>query len=218
MYLWWSLCTLYLLACQVRVTIGDSGLCCCAIVMSKIFWALINSFVCWFCTDLHRFCWFWASFFFRLSQKDHKKLHGLWKALFQDEAVKQICTPTSMFYNPVQSFMVYGRLCFKMKLSNRSAQPQACSTIQSKAWEIANLLIRKQATVSLFSSMARWSRVCWQSLGPLDQRLTSHLWWTCTRKTLRSKYHRLILTQECHKTWNVALRIIFMCSRLQIEP
>ena len=28
MYLWWSLCTLYLHACQVRVTIGDSRLCC----------------------------------------------------------------------------------------------------------------------------------------------------------------------------------------------
>ena len=27
-YLWWSSCTLYLLACQVRVTVGDSGLCC----------------------------------------------------------------------------------------------------------------------------------------------------------------------------------------------
>ena len=25
-YLWWSLCTLYLNACQVRVTVGDSGL------------------------------------------------------------------------------------------------------------------------------------------------------------------------------------------------
>ena len=30
MYLWWSLCILYLHACQVRVTVGDSGLCCCA--------------------------------------------------------------------------------------------------------------------------------------------------------------------------------------------
>ena len=29
MYLWWSLCTLYLHACQVRVTIGDSGHCVC---------------------------------------------------------------------------------------------------------------------------------------------------------------------------------------------
>ena len=29
----WSLCTLYLRACQVRVTAGDSGLCCCACVM-----------------------------------------------------------------------------------------------------------------------------------------------------------------------------------------
>ena len=34
MYLWWSLCTLYLHACQVRVTTGDSGLCCCDCVMS----------------------------------------------------------------------------------------------------------------------------------------------------------------------------------------
>ena len=29
LYLWWSLCTLYLQAGQVRVTVGDSGLCCC---------------------------------------------------------------------------------------------------------------------------------------------------------------------------------------------
>ena len=29
MYGWWSLCTLHLHACQVRVTVGDSGLCCC---------------------------------------------------------------------------------------------------------------------------------------------------------------------------------------------
>ena len=28
MYLWWSLHPLYLHACQVRVTVGDSGLCC----------------------------------------------------------------------------------------------------------------------------------------------------------------------------------------------
>ena len=28
MYLWWGLCTLYLLAFQVRVPIGDSGRCC----------------------------------------------------------------------------------------------------------------------------------------------------------------------------------------------
>ena len=33
MYLWQSLCTLYLHACQVRVTVGDSGLCCCICVM-----------------------------------------------------------------------------------------------------------------------------------------------------------------------------------------
>ena len=34
MYLWWSLCALYLLACQVRVTVGDLGLCCCVCVTS----------------------------------------------------------------------------------------------------------------------------------------------------------------------------------------
>ena len=28
MYLWWCLCTLRLHACQVRVTMDDSGLCC----------------------------------------------------------------------------------------------------------------------------------------------------------------------------------------------
>ena len=35
MYLWWSLRILYLLACLVKVTIGNSGLCCCVQVMSS---------------------------------------------------------------------------------------------------------------------------------------------------------------------------------------
>ena len=35
MYLWWSLCTLYLHAGQVRVTVGDSDLCC---------WTCVTSF------------------------------------------------------------------------------------------------------------------------------------------------------------------------------
>ena len=34
MYHWWSLCTLYSNACQVRVTVGDLGFCCCACVTS----------------------------------------------------------------------------------------------------------------------------------------------------------------------------------------
>ena len=37
MYLWWSLCTMYLLACYVRVTIGNSGLCCLFV------WWLLNA-------------------------------------------------------------------------------------------------------------------------------------------------------------------------------
>ena len=32
MYLWWSLFTLCLHTCQVRVTVGNSGLCCCTCV------------------------------------------------------------------------------------------------------------------------------------------------------------------------------------------
>ena len=32
MYLWWSLYTLHLHACYVRVTVGLSGLCCCTCV------------------------------------------------------------------------------------------------------------------------------------------------------------------------------------------
>ena len=34
MYLWWSLCTLYLHACQVKLIVGNSGLCYCVCVMS----------------------------------------------------------------------------------------------------------------------------------------------------------------------------------------
>ena len=45
MYLWWSLCTLNLHACQVRVR--SLLLCLC-----DVFWALFNSLVCWFSTDL----------------------------------------------------------------------------------------------------------------------------------------------------------------------
>ena len=52
-YLWWSFCTLSLLACQVRVTVGGSGLRCC------FFWALIDSLVCWFSSSSE--VWEWAT-------------------------------------------------------------------------------------------------------------------------------------------------------------
>ena len=42
MYLWWSLCTLYLHASQARATAGDWNLCC--LCLCDVFWALI---VCW---------------------------------------------------------------------------------------------------------------------------------------------------------------------------
>ena len=34
MYFWWSFCTVYLLACQVRVSVGESDLCRCVCVTS----------------------------------------------------------------------------------------------------------------------------------------------------------------------------------------
>ena len=49
--LWWSSCTLYLHACQVRVTVGYSSLCCCTCVY--VFPVLPNSFVCWSNTHTH---------------------------------------------------------------------------------------------------------------------------------------------------------------------
>ena len=45
-YLWWSLCTLYLLECQVRVRRQLRSLLLC---LCDLFWALISSLVCWFC-------------------------------------------------------------------------------------------------------------------------------------------------------------------------
>ena len=42
MYIWWSLCILYLLTCHVRVTVGNSG----------FGWALINSICLVSCTKL----------------------------------------------------------------------------------------------------------------------------------------------------------------------
>ena len=57
MYICWSLCTLYLHACQVRVTTGDSGLCCCTCVMY---------FECWLTPLWVDSAWaLWASCFFR---------------------------------------------------------------------------------------------------------------------------------------------------------
>ena len=45
MYFWWSLCSLYLLACQVELPKGDSGLCCCVPCLSS---AIISLFFFFF--------------------------------------------------------------------------------------------------------------------------------------------------------------------------
>ena len=59
---WWSLCTLYLHACQVRVTVGDSGLCC----------PCVTYFKCWLTPLWVDSAWFWALFCFRfLIQKSN---------------------------------------------------------------------------------------------------------------------------------------------------
>ena len=48
MYLWWSLFILYLLTCQVRVSIGNSCRCC----VCDVFPAPVKSLGCWFCMGL----------------------------------------------------------------------------------------------------------------------------------------------------------------------
>ena len=57
MYLWWSLCTFYLHACQVRVTVGESGLCCFTCVTSFERWltplcADSKTVVCGHCLEI----------------------------------------------------------------------------------------------------------------------------------------------------------------------
>ena len=47
MYLWWSLCTLYLPTCRVRVTIQVTRVKSLLLCSCDVFCALINSLVCW---------------------------------------------------------------------------------------------------------------------------------------------------------------------------
>ena len=50
MYLWCSSCTLYMLACQMKVTVGDSGLSCCVCVIVVVFvWLLCLCGCCCVC-------------------------------------------------------------------------------------------------------------------------------------------------------------------------
>ena len=46
---WWGLCTLYLHACQVKCTVGDSDLCCCTCVTYFERNDVFNSHVCGWC-------------------------------------------------------------------------------------------------------------------------------------------------------------------------
>ena len=90
LYLWWSLCTLYWHARQVRVTVGDSGLC-----SACVFWALINSLV--FFNSICVLVWFpfknrsggfmmdahWITEWWTLTTRSQKaselqKRHGCW--------------------------------------------------------------------------------------------------------------------------------------------
>ena len=69
---------LYLHACQVKVTVGDSGLCCCT---CYVFRALINSLVCWFCPCI--FVCTFGSFSFRfVSQPSCDMCHKQWVRCF----------------------------------------------------------------------------------------------------------------------------------------
>ena len=53
-----SLCTLYLLTYQVRIAVHDLGLCCC---LSDVFWVLLKSLVCRFCTGTPGLVLFWTA-------------------------------------------------------------------------------------------------------------------------------------------------------------
>ena len=56
-HLWWSLCSLYLLACHVRVNVGNSGLCCCVCVTCFQRWLTP------LCVDSFFFFFIFSSFF-----------------------------------------------------------------------------------------------------------------------------------------------------------
>ena len=83
MYLWWSLCTLYLHACQVRVTVGDSGLCCCTCV-TYFEGELTPSCVCC-CCCFTLFC---------CIQKDVSTCWTKWRDLFPCQISESSLHPT----------------------------------------------------------------------------------------------------------------------------
>ena len=70
MYLWWSLYTLYLHACQERVTAGDSGLCCCTCV------TYFERQLTPLCIDSARALW--ASFCFQIDDKWKLSAYSVW--------------------------------------------------------------------------------------------------------------------------------------------
>ena len=58
MHLLWSLCTFCLLAGQVTVIVGDSGLCCCVPYFTcNVCQVLFTPFVCWCLNNF--FVWWW---------------------------------------------------------------------------------------------------------------------------------------------------------------
>ena len=59
MYLWQSLCTLYLLACRVRATAGDSVLACCVCVMPA------EHLLTPVCVDFVMHCLSWSALCFK---------------------------------------------------------------------------------------------------------------------------------------------------------
>ena len=84
MYFWWSLCTLYLHACQVRVAVGDSGLCCCSCV-TYFKHKLTPLCVGWFCTISLGLILFQSCLSFSNSTDFMVSLHvaGVWRGRFQ---------------------------------------------------------------------------------------------------------------------------------------
>ena len=100
--LWGSLSTLYLLACQVRVHVGDLGLCCVCVV----------SFECW----LSPLCWF----------STHRILQKLTKSVPHWAIFFNLCTFLHKLFHEMQATSHNIRLNDNPDRSAKSCNKSVC--------------------------------------------------------------------------------------------
>ena len=116
--LWWSSCTLYLHACQVRVTVGYSSLCCCTCVY--VFPVLPNSFVCWSNTHTHTLS---------LSHT-HIHTHSMYWLVHALDADGQVLGHDTrldgLYAHCLQRLSEVGQLCIAVQLGSVGQTPRPC--------------------------------------------------------------------------------------------